>query len=288
MPLNGIILLAVKVFSTDSGERMPLKIIVGVKWVPNTQVVNIDPKTGTLIREGVPSIINPHDLNAVELALSLKERYGGSVTAISMAPISAKMGLEFILGMGVDKAILISDPTFAGADTLATSYTLAKAIEKLSPFDIILVGQETIDSSTAHIGAQIASWLKIPYLYYVTDVEILDKKLRVKRRLERSIEIYELPIPSLIAVAMKSNKPRPVRLLHKLRAKMEHAVEIWSNRELRLNQRCVGLSGSPTRVEKIVPTPSIPRKKERFEGSDVKEAVRWLLDKLEKEGVSLV
>ena len=287
-PSNGITPLAVKVFSIGSGERMALKIIVGVKWVPNTQVVNIDPKTGTLIREGVPSIINPHDLNAVELALSLKERYGGTVTAISMAPISAKMGLEFVLGMGVDKAVLISDPTFAGADTLATSYTLAKAIEKLSPFDIILVGQETIDSSTAHIGAQIASWLKIPYLYYVTDVEVIDKKLRVKRRLEKSIEVYELPLPSLIAVAMKSNKPRPVRLLYKLRAKMEHAIEIWSNRELRLNQRCVGLNGSPTKVEKIVPTPSIPRRKERFEGSDVKEAVRWLLDKLEKEGVRLV
>ena len=287
-PSNGITPLAVKVFSIGSGERMALKIIVGVKWVPNTQVVNIDPKTGTLIREGVPSIINPHDLNAVELALSLKERYGGTVTAISMAPISAKMGLEFVLGMGVDKAVLISDPTFAGADTLATSYTLAKAIEKLSPFDIILVGQETIDSSTAHIGAQIASWLKIPYLYYVTDVEIIDEKLRVKRRLEKSVEVYELPIPSLIAVAMKSNKPRPVRLLYKLRAKTERAIEIWSNRELRLNRRCVGLDGSPTRVEKIVPTPSIPRKKERFEGSDVREAVRWLLDKLEKEGVRLV
>ncbi len=275
--------------SIDLGEsRMGLNIIVSVKWVPNTQIVNIDPVTGTLIREGIPSIVNPHDLNAVELALKLKERYGGKVTALSMAPPTAKTGLEFVLGMGVDRAILISDRFFAGADTLATAYTLAKAIEKLNPFDVLILGQETIDSSTAHIGAQIASSLRIPYLYYVIDAEYIDGFIRAKRRLEKKVEIYDLPIPCLLVTAMKSNDPRPVKLSLKLRAKLENLIEIWTNNELRLNTDCIGLKGSPTRVMKCIPTPSIPRKKQIFQGNDPKEAVKWLLDRLNEEGVKLI
>jgi electron transfer flavoprotein beta subunit len=266
---------------------MGLKIIVAVKWVPNTQIVNIDPRTGTLIREGIPSIINPHDLNAVEVALQLKEKYGGTVTAISMAPMSAKAGLEFIIGMGVDKAVLISDRVFAGADTLATSYTLSRAIERLKPYDILIFGQETIDSSTGHIGAQTASWLKIPYIYYVTDVEYIDGVVRVKRRLERRIEVYELPTPCLLVVAMKSNEPRPVKLSYKLRAKMENCIEVWTNNELGLMRECIGLRGSPTRVEKSIATPSIPRKKQKFDGQDVRAAAKWLVDKLIEEGVKI-
>jgi len=236
--------------------EMELNIIVGVKWVPNTQVVNIDPKTGTLIRTGVPSIVNPHDLNAVEMALRLKERYGGKVTAISMAPPSALTGLEFVLGMGVDRAVLVSDRAFAGADTLATSYVLAKTAEKLRPFDLIIFGQETIDSSTSHIGAQTASWLKLPYIYYVTESELIsENKLRVKRLLERRIEVYELPLPAVLVTAMKSNEPREVRLSHKLRTKFEKPIEIWSNRELGLNPNCIGIRGSPTRVEKASSRP---------------------------------
>ncbi len=267
---------------------MGLNIIVAVKWVPNTQIVNIDPKTGTLIREGIPSIINPHDLNAVETALQLKEKYGGTVTAISMAPMSARAGLEFIIGMGVDRAILISDRVFAGADTLATSYTLSKALERLKPFDILIFGQETIDSSTAHIGAQTASWLKIPYIYYVTDVEYVDGVIRAKRKLEKKIEVYELPIPCLIVVAMKSNEPRPVKLSYKLKVKLENNIEVWTNNELGLMRECIGLKGSPTRVEKSIATPSVPRKKQKFDGQDVREAVKWLVDKLVEEGLKIV
>lgn len=267
---------------------MGLNITVCVKWVPNTQIVNIDPVTGTLIREGIPSIINPHDLNAVEVALRLKDRYGGKVTALSMAPLSAKAGLEFVLGMGVDRAVLISDRAFAGADTLATSYTLAKAIERLMPLDIIMFGQETIDSSTAHIGAQIASFLNLPYLYYVTDVEHLNGGIRAKRRLEKRIEIYDLPMPCVLVTAMKSNEPRPVRLHYKLRAKLENLIEVWTNDELKLNSEYIGLKGSPTRVMKCIPTPSIPRKKQKLDGNDPKEAAKWLLEKILEEGIKIV
>lgn len=267
---------------------MGLNIIVSVKWVPNTQMVNIDPVTGTLIREGVPSIINPHDLDAVEIALRLKDRYGGVVTALSMAPLTAKAGLEFVLGMGVDRAVLISDRVFAGADTLATSYTLAKTIERLKPFDVLIFGQETIDSSTAHIGAQVASFLGLPYLYYVTDAEYLNGVIRAKRRLEKRIEIYDLSIPCVLATAIKSNEPRPVRLSYKLRAKLEKPIEIWTNNELKLDNEYLGLKGSPTRVMKCIPTPSIPRKKQRFKDNDPKEAARWLLNKILEEGIRIV
>lgn len=132
---------------------MPLNIVVGVKWVPNTTIVNIDPATGTLIRDGVPSIINPHDPNSIELAVRLKEKYGGAVTALTMAPPPAKSGLEFLVGMGVDRGVLNTDRLLAAADTFATSYVLAHAVERLSPVDLVVFGQETIDSSTSHIGA---------------------------------------------------------------------------------------------------------------------------------------
>ncbi len=268
---------------------MGLEIVVGIKWVPNTQSVNIDPKTGTLIREGVPSVVNPHDLNAVELALRLKDRYGGRVTAISMAPPGAVKGLEFVIGMGVDRGILISDRVFAGADTLATSYVLANAVKRLMPIDILMFGQETLDSSTSHIGAQTASWLHLPYIYYAVDAELVgDKTLRVRRMLERKVEVYELPLPCVVVAAMKSNHPRPVKLSEKIRFKMEKPVEVWSNKVLNLDPNCIGLRGSPTIVAKSIPTPSIPRKKEVFREGDVKEAAKWLVDKLlEEEVISL-
>lgn len=275
-------------FILDLGDKvMSLDIIVGIKWVPNTTSVNIDEKTGTLIREGVPSIVNPHDLGALEAALQIKNRYGGTVTVISMAPPHAILGLEHALGMGADKAILISDRVFAGADTLATSYTLAKAIEKIGKYDLIIMGHETIDSSTAHIGAQVASWLHIPYVYYVVDVEYLEDKnvLKVKRMLENAYEVYELSLPGLISIAMHTYEPRRVTLNNKLRAKLERQIEVWSNEVLKLDTNCIGLRGSPTVVSKIEFMPKVPRKKEVFRGDDVRAAAKWLVSKLIEDGV---
>jgi len=263
-------------------------IVVGVKWVPNTTVVNVDPVTGTLIREGVPSIINPHDLNAVELALRLKEKHGGTVTAMAMSPPAAKSGLEFLIGMGVDRGVLVTDRVFAASDTFATSFVLAKALEKLFPVDVIVFGQETIDSSTSHIGAQVASWLDLPYIYYVTEAEILEGgRVRVKRSLERQTDVYELPTPCILVSMMKSNTPRRVRMSNKLRAKLEKPIEVWTNETLKLDSTRTGLKGSPTVVSKSIPTPSVPRKKQRFDGrQDPSAAAKWLLDNLVKEGVA--
>ena len=266
---------------------MPLKMVVGIKWVPNTQAVRFDPKTGTLIREGVPSIVNPHDLDAVELALKVKEKYGGEVIALAMAPPGAIKGLEHVVGMGVDRGILVSDRVFAGADTLATSYTLAKAIEKIGGVNIIFFGQETIDSSTAHVPAQVASWLDLPYVYYVEEIEEVDIErgvLVARRKLEDRLEWYEVKMPAVIAVAMHSNPPRPIRLSHKLRARIEKPIEVWSNKVLGLDKRCIGLPGSPTIVSKITWMPEVPRKRQVFKG-DPREAVKWLIERLREEGV---
>ena len=266
---------------------MGLRIAVGIKWVPNNQAVRFDEKTGTLIREGVVSVVNPHDLDAVELALRLRDRYGGSVVAMSMSPPSATKGLEHVLGMGVDEAILISDRAFAGADTLATSYVISHALERLGNFDLALFGQETIDSSTAHIPAQVAGWLGLPYVYYVNEVEKLDegsRRITVRRLLEDRVEWYELALPAVLGVAMKSQLPRPVRLSHKLRVRTENPIKTWSNEFLKLDPRCTGLRGSPTIVSKSTWTPEVPRRKQIIDGPP-EEAARKLVDILFKEGI---
>lgn len=265
-----------------------MRIVVGIKWVPNTQAVRFDPKTGTLIREGIPSVVNPHDLPAVELALQLRDRYGGEVIAITMAPPSAMKGLEHVLGMGVDRAVLITDKAFAGADTLATSYVLAEGIKKIEKeigkVDLAVFGQETIDSSTAHIGAQVASWLDWPYIYYVHKAEIVrDGVLLVERRLEDRIEWYEIELPGVISVAMKALKPRPVSLIRKIRVKQENPVIVWTNKELGLDTRCIGLKGSPTIVSKVTFTPEVPRKKVVYKPKDGLDAAIWLLELLAKD-----
>ena len=267
---------------------MPLKIIVCVKWVPNTTVVNVDQATGTLIREGVPSVVNPHDLNAVEMALGLKDRYGGEVIAVTMSPPAAKSGLEFLVGMGADRGVLVTDRVFAAADTFATSLVLARAIERLLPADVLVFGQETIDSSTSHVGAQVSSWLGLPYVYYVTEVEVLSASLlKAKRLLERRVEVYELPMPCTLVAMMKSNTPRPVGMTNKVRAKIERPIEVWTNETLRLDPGRTGLKGSPTLVSRSIPTPSVPRKREVFDGRrSPSDAAKWLLDNLSKEGVA--
>ena len=262
-----------------------MRIVVGIKWVPNTQAVRFDPKTGTLIRAGVPSIVNPHDFPAIELALRLRDMYGGEVIAITMAPPSAVQGLEHVLGMGADKAVLLTDRRFAGADTLATSYVLAKGIEKISreigPVDLAVFGHETIDSSTAHIGAQVASWLGWPYVYYVRDArQVQPGVLRVLRQTERSIDEYDVRLPAVLATAIKALKPRPVRLSYKLRAKLEKPIITWTNDDLGLDPRCTGLKGSPTIVANITWMPEVPRKKIVYRPRDPRDAARWILRQL--------
>ncbi|MCE4599729.1 MAG: electron transfer flavoprotein subunit beta/FixA family protein [Desulfurococcales archaeon] len=258
--------------------------MVGIKWVPNTQAVRFDPKTGTLIRQGVPAIVNPHDFPAVELALRLRDAYGGEVIAVSMAPPPAIQGLEHVIGMGVDRAVLLTDRVFAGADTLATSYVLYHGIRRIEKeigkVDVAVFGQETIDSSTAHIGAQVASWLGWPYVYYVKNAKLDGDRLVVTRQLEDAVEEIAVELPAVISVAMRALKPRPVTLKNKMRAKVEKPIIVWSNKDLGLDPRCVGLKGSPTIVAKVTYLPEVPRKKLVYKPKDPKDAARWILKNL--------
>ena len=149
-----------------------MNFIVCIKQVPNTTQVKIDPKKGTLIREGVESIVNPEDLIATEAAVQIKEKHGGEITAISMGPPQAKEALQEVLAMGVDKGILLTDKAFAGADTLATSYTLGQCIKTIGKFDLIICGRQAIDGDTAQIGPQVAEFLNIPQITYVKKIRI--------------------------------------------------------------------------------------------------------------------
>lgn len=263
-----------------------MKFVVLTKAaVPLSTAIKIDPRTGTLVREGVPLSTNQWDRDAVEFALKLRDKYGGEVIAISMAPPSGIPALESLIGMGVDKAILATDRVFAGADTWATSYVLAETIKKYVPdYTLILAGEETIDSTTAHVGAQVASHLNIPYVYYVYDAEIAGNKVRVRRFLEDEgiDEFYEMELPALISVAKGTQMPREVSLLRKLNAR-SNIIQV-TNKELGLDVECVGLKGSPTFVAAQTGATFPPRKKKIFQG-EPREAVKMLVEELKKEGL---
>jgi len=263
-----------------------MKIVVLTKAaVPLSSAIRIDPKTGTLVREGVPLTTNVWDRDAVEFALKLRDKYGGEVIALSMAPPSGIPALESLIGMGVDRAILASDRAFAGADTWATAHVLAKTIEKYVPdYDLVVAGEETIDSTTAHIGAQTASWLGVPYVYYVYDAEVKGKTLIARRFLEDEgiDEVYEVEMPAVISVLKGSQVPRETRLSRKLIAR-EH-IQVISNNDLKLEPECVGLRGSPTVVAGLAPATYLPRKRVVIQG-EPQEIVKKLVEILRQEGV---
>jgi electron transfer flavoprotein beta subunit len=233
-----------------------MQIIVCIKQVPDTTQVQIDPVTNTLVREGIPFIVNPYDTHALEEALRLKDRHGAHVVALSMGPPNAEATLRKALALGVDEAILLSDRVFGGADTLATSNVLAEAIRKLQQQDdvaMVLCGKQTIDGDTAQVGPGIATRLGYPQLTLVDRIEQLDlakRVIRVRRKLEGRHEIVEAPLPVLLTVVRELNRLRyptvPMRL-----AAVQAEVKVWNNAVLRLGEQTIGLKGSPTWVNKI-------------------------------------
>jgi electron transfer flavoprotein beta subunit len=238
-----------------------MHIVVCIKQVPDTEElprVKINPQDNTIIREGIKSIINPFDENALEEALRIKDKMSASVTTISMGPPQAKEALRKALAMGVDKVILLSDSVFAGSDTLATSYILSQAIKKLGSFDLIIAGKQAIDGDTAQVGPGIAEWLGIPQLTYVRRLEIKNGKngmIKVERALEDCFEVVEAKLPALITVTKEINQPRYPSLRGLLMAKKTE-IPIWTNEYLKLPLNKIGLDGSPTRVVKIfIPQP---------------------------------
>ena len=186
-----------------------MNIIVCLKQVPGTTEVKIDPKTNTLIRQGIQSIVNPFDSYALEEGVRLKEHHGGKVTAISMGPPQAADMLRDAISVGADEAFLLSDMAFAGSDTLATAATLGKAAEKIKTYDLIICGRQTIDGDTGQVGPELAENLGIPFIAYVSKIEeITNGKMRVQRAVEDGYETIESPLPAVITVAKEINVPR--------------------------------------------------------------------------------
>jgi len=233
-----------------------MKIVVTIKQVPDTTEVKLDPRTGTLIREGVPSIINPEDKNALEEALKLKESRGAHVTVITMGPPQADDALREALAMGADEAILLSDRAFAGADTWATATTLGMAIKKIGDYDLILAGRQAIDGDTAQVGPQLAEYLGIPQITYVTELTVTDGSVRAKRKLEDGYEIIEARLPALLTITKEANKPRYPTAPGIITAYRSRQVTLWTSKDLGAEPGTLGLEGSPTQVRRSFSPPA--------------------------------
>jgi electron transfer flavoprotein beta subunit len=231
-----------------------MDIIVCIKQVPDTTEVRINPETNTLVREGVPSIVNPFDENAVEAALQLKEKHGGKVTVITMGPPQAAEALKTTIAMGADEVVLVSDRAFAGSDTWATSYTLSQTIKKLGHYDLIICGKQAIDGDTAQVGPGIAEWLGIPQVTFAVKVEINGQTALVERMLEEVNEKIECPLPAVITVVKQMNEPRLPSLKGMMRAKKAE-VKMMNAAQIEGDPKNLGLNGSPTNVVRIFTPP---------------------------------
>lgn len=229
----------------------PLNIIVTVKQVPDTNEVRIDPQTNSLMREGIPSILNPEDANAVEAALRLRDEHGGTITAITMGPPQAEAVLEEVLCLGVDRAVLLSDRAFAGSDTLLTAFTLSRAVLKLKTFDLILCGRQAIDGDTAQVGPQLAGFLDIPQVTYAEEITFSDGAFRIQRGLEHTRELVMARPPLLVSVNASGPVPRYGSLYAVAGACSGERLRRWSAQDLALSSSMLGLSASPTAVKKI-------------------------------------
>ena len=260
-------------------------VVACIKQVPDTTQVKVDPDTGTLIREGVPFIMNPFDTHALEESLRVKDRYGFRVAVISMGPPNTEVTLRKALALGVDEAILLSDRAFGGADTLATSMVLAEAVRQLGEKEevaVVICGKQTIDGDTAQVGPGIATRLGYSQLTLVDHIDSIDlqaKKVRCKRKLEGRHELVEASLPAMITVLREINRPRyptvPMRLMAE-----DASVTIWDNSVMGLDKETIGLNGSATQVRKIF---SPERAKGEILGDGVsnpEEAAHLLISKL--------
>ncbi|MFX0034142.1 MAG: electron transfer flavoprotein subunit beta/FixA family protein [Candidatus Hermodarchaeota archaeon] len=261
-----------------------MRFIVCVKQVPDTTEVKIDPETNTLIREGVPSILNPFDQFALEEAIKIKKE-GDEIIVISMGPTQAKKALLKCLALGADKAILLSDKVFAGADTWATSYTLVQSIKKIGDYNMIFCGLQAIDGDTAQVGPEIAAQLGIPQITHVESVEKLEgKKLTAKVQTDDGYKIVEVRLPVLITgITPSSFEPTNPPMMNIMKANKK-PFSTWDADELGGNKEDYGLNGSLTEVIKVYSPPA------RQQGVVIKEesseaAVQKLIELLTKDKV---
>lgn len=258
-----------------------MKILVCVKQVPDTNEVRIDPVKGTLIRDGVPSILNPDDANALEEALKIKDtKPGTTVSVITMGPPQADDMLRECLAMGADEAYLLSDRVFGGADTCATSTTIAAGIQKIGNYDVIFAGRQAIDGDTAQVGPQVALRLGIPVVTYVQDVKLCDGKVIVQRQLENGYEILEVQMPCLLTAVKELNEPRYMSIGGIIDA-YEKKVTVWNHEDVKLDPSDCGLNASPTQVFRSF-TPAPKGKGEMLTGT-VTEMAELLTEKLKEK-----
>ncbi len=228
-----------------------MNIIILIKQVPETSNVKMDEETGTMIRDGVESIINPLDLYAIEVGIQLKEKFGGKITVITLGPPGAEKALKEAISMGCDDGILISGREFKGSDTWATSYALAEAIKKIENYDLILAGERATDGDTGQVGPGVASFLNLALATYISKiVEVSDKNIIAERLVEDGYEILRVPLPALLTVVKEISFPRLPTLRGKQKAKKTE-IPVWSTENIELDKSKLGLKGSPTRVVKI-------------------------------------
>lgn len=264
-----------------------MHVVVCVKMVPDTTLVQIDPVTNTLIREGVPFITNPFDTHAVEAAIRLKDQYGARVTVLSMGPPAAEKVLRKALSIGADEAMLVSDRMFGGADTLATSFVLSEAIKKIAqanPVDLLFCGMQTIDGDTAQVGPGIACRLGFSQLTLVDQVENVNmtaKTVRVRRKLETYYEVVEANLPAMITVVREINTPRYPTVPGRLMADCKQ-IPIWSNDVLKLDTKMTGLNGSPTHVRRIFAPEREKGEVVMAEGQNFSSAISQMVQKLDE------
>ena len=253
-----------------------MNIIVCIKQVPDTAEIKIDPVTNTLIRAGVPSIVNPYDKNAVEAALQLKEAYGGKVTVLSMGPPAAEAALRECLEMGADEAVLMSGREFGGSDTYATSYILSQGIRYIGNYDMIICGKQAIDGDTGQTGASMSEHLNIPQLTFAVKIDVDGEYALVDREVDEGIRSLKAKLPVLCTVGKDINEPRTATMKGKMRAK-KMTVKVINSADIgNMDTTKMGLKGSPTRVKKTF-TPSVKKAGMKVEGKSAAEAVEALL-----------
>ena len=263
-----------------------LNIIVCIKPVPDPQQwtkITLDPIKKILRREGISSIINPTDKHALEEALCIKEKHGGIVTVVSMAPLSVIDNLREAIALGASEAILLSDPLFAGADTWATAYVLAAGIKKLGKFDLVLCGDQSLDGSTGQVGPEVAEFLGVPHVTRVKKIDFIDRELiRVESAIEHGHILMEVQKPAVLTIVREINTPRHPHLA-RISEAMRKEIKIWSVKDLDVNRDMVGLSGSPTQVADIF-MPEMKRRGEILEG-EPEIVAKLLVEKLRQLGV---
>lgn len=251
-----------------SASEEVLDILVCIKQVPATSQVNIDEKTGVLIRSGIEKKINPYDLYALETALQLKEKYGGFTTAITMGPPDAESIIKESFSMGIDRGLILSDLRFSGADVLSTAFTLSQAIKKIGKYNLIICGKQTTDGDTAQVGSEVAEFLNIPNITEVKEILKIDKnEIKVLAESESTLQIMRLKLPCLICVSKDIYQPR-LPSYKKKKAREKDIISVWTMEDLLNGQPSYfGLDGSPTRVIKIFP-PENKTEKNIYKGQE--------------------